>query len=519
MSDNRFRLPRELRTRSSAGVQVSPRWSPGGGLPGPSSAGSDNHPSVHSDPEERDMSTAQAATSTATVRPVSESSAGDADPRRWLILATICTAALMIVLDVTVMNLALPSAQRALGFTNADRQWIVTAYALSFGSLLLFCGRLADLIGRKTTFLTGLAGFAAASAVGGASGSFAMLVAARACQGVFAALLAPSALSLLTTTFTDVKERGKAFGVYGAVAASGSGLGLLLGGALTSYLSWRWCLYVNLLFAAVGIIGGALLLGKQPKTPGARLDIPGVVAVSGGMFCLVYGFSNAATHGWHSPSTWGFLAVGVALLIAFAAWQTRAAHPLLPPRVVLDRNRGGAYLTMLITGAGIFGIFLFLIYYMQGTLGYSPIKSGVALLPMVAVIGVMANVGNIVLMPRLGPKPLLIVGMLCNAAGLAWLTRIGVNSGYASALLGPIIVTGVGMGLIFSFAANTGTFGVAPRDAGIASASVNTGQQLGGSIGTALLNTIAASATAGYLASHAHGPAPQLDQLALIHGY
>jgi len=467
------------------------------------------------------MSTAQVTASTVTSKRFSGIvNAGEADPRRWLILATICTAALMIVLDVTVMNLALPSAQRALGFTNADRQWIVTAYALSFGSLLLFCGRLADLIGRKATFLTGLAGFAAASAVGGASDSFAMLVTARACQGVFAALLAPSALSLLTTTFTDVKERAKAFGVYGAVAASGSGLGLLLGGALTSYLSWRWCLYVNLLFAATGIIGGALLLGRQPKTPGARLDIPGVAAVSGGMFCLVYGFSNAATHGWRAPSAWGFLTAGVALLIVFAAWQSRAAHPLLPPRVILDRNRGGAYLTMLITGAGIFGIFLFLIYYMQGTLGYSPVKSGVALLPMVAVIGVMANVGNIVLMPRLGPKPLLIAGMLCNAAGLAWLTRIGVDSGYASALLGPIIVTGVGMGLIFSFAANTGTLGVAPRDAGIASASVNTGQQLGGSIGTALLNTIAASATTSYLASHLHGrPAPQLAQLALIHGY
>src|SRR5262250_515436 len=231
------------------------------------------------------MSTAQATTTTVNSKRFSGTvNAGDADPRRWLILATICTAALMIVLDVTVMNLALPSAQRALGFTNADRQWIVTAYALSFGSLLLFCGRLADLIGRKATFLTGLAGFAAASAIGGASGSFTMLVTARACQGVFAALLAPSALSLLTTTFTDVRERGKAFGVYGAVAASGSGLGLLLGGALTSYLSWRWCLYVNLLFAATGIIGGALLLGRQPKTPGARLDIPGVAAVSGGMF-------------------------------------------------------------------------------------------------------------------------------------------------------------------------------------------------------------------------------------------
>ena len=245
-----------------------------------------------------------------------------------------------------------------------------------------------------------------------------------------------------------------------------------------------------------------------------------MAAVSGATFCLVYGFSNAATHGWHTLSTWSFLAAGAVLLIVFAAWQTRAAQPLLPPRVILDRNRGGAYLTMLIFGSALFGIFLFLIYYMQVTLGYSPVKSGVALLPMVVVIGVMANVGNIVLMPRLGPRPLLIAGMLCNAAGMAWLTRIGVHSGYVSALLGPVMVTGVGMGLIFSFAANTGTFGVAPHDAGIASASVNTGQQLGGSIGIALLNTIAASATTSYLASHLHGrPAPQLAQLALIHGY
>jgi EmrB/QacA subfamily drug resistance transporter len=461
------------------------------------------------------------STTQATLRRSSDSvDVGHADSRRWLILAVICSAALMIVLDVTVMNLALPSAQHALGFTNADRQWIVTAYSLSFGSLLLFCGRLADLIGRKTTFLTGLAGFAAASAIGGASTSFTMLVTARACQGVFAALLAPSALSLLTTTFTDPKERSKAFGVYGAVAASGSGLGLLLGGALTSYLSWRWCLYVNLVFAAIAITGGALLLGRQPKTPGARLDVPGVAAVSAGMFCLVYGFSNAATHSWHTASTWGFLAAGAVLLTVFAVWQTRAAHPLLPPRVIGDRNRGGAYLTMLITGAGMFGIFLFLIYYMQATLGYSPIKSGVAILPMVVVIGVIANVGNIKLMPRLGPKPLIVAGMLFNAVGLAWLTRIGVHSSYASSLLGPLVVTGFGMGLIFSAAANTGTFGVASRDAGVASASVNTGQQLGGAIGTALLNTIAASATTSYLASHRSGqPAPLLVHLALIHSY
>jgi hypothetical protein len=250
------------------------------------------------------------------------------------------------------------------------------------------------------------------------------------------------------------------------------------------------------------------------------LDVPGVVAVSSGMFCLVYGFSNAASHRWRTPSTWSFLVVGVALLIVFAVWQSRTAQPLLPPRIVLDRNRAGAYLTILISGAATFGVFLFVVYYMQVTLGYSAITSGLAMLPMVALSGTMANVGNTKLMPRFGPKPMVIAGMLINAVGMVWLTRIGADSGYASALLGPLMVTGAGMGLIFGMVAATGTFGVAPHDAGVASASINTGQQLGGSIGTALLNTLAASATTSYLADHLHGrPTPQLAQLAAIHSY
>jgi EmrB/QacA subfamily drug resistance transporter len=435
-------------------------------------------------------------------------------------------AQLMVVLDVTVMNLALPSAQRDLGFSNADRQWVVTAYALSFGSLLLFCGRLADLIGRKVVFITGLIGFAVASAVGGASVSFAMLVTARACQGVFGALLAPAALSLLTTTFSDSKERGKAFGVYGAIAGAGSAVGLLLGGVLTEYLSWRWCLYINLFFAIVAAAGGLALLKPQARVAGARLDVPGVVMVSGGMFCVVYGFSNAALHSWSTASTWGFLAAGVVLLVAFAVWQTRTDHPLLPPRVVLDRNRAGAYLAILIVGAGMFGIFLFLIYYMQVSLRYSPVVSGLAFLPMVGCIAVSANVSNIVLLPRIGPKPIVIVGMLSLAAAQFWLTHIGVRGDYVGDILGPLMITGVGMGFMFSTAMNTGTYGVSPRDAGVASASVNTGQQLGGAIGTSLLNTIAASATASYIAGHLvfHGrptrAAVELVQAqGLIHGY
>jgi EmrB/QacA subfamily drug resistance transporter len=458
---------------------------------------------------------------------VPASRAGEPDPRRWFILAVVGLAQLMIVLDITVMNIALPSAQRALHFSNVDRQWVITAYALSFGSLLLFGGRIGDLFGRRRAFLTGLAGFAIASAVGGASVNFTMLITARACQGVFGALLAPAALSVLTTTFSDPKERGRAFGVYGAIAGGGGLVGLLLGGVLTEYLDWRWCLYVNLIFAVAAAAGAVVFLSsKGSASAGARLDWLGTLLVSGSMFCLVFGFSNAATHSWHAASTWGFLAVGVVLLAAFAAWQFRAAHPLLPPRVVLDRNRGGAYLAILIVGASMFGLFLFLTYYLQTILGYSPVITGVAFLPAIGMVMIFAQVSNIVLMPRVGPKPLVASGMLIAAVGMAWLTRIGVHSSYVSAVLGPLMVSGAGIGLSMPPSMNTGTFGVAPGDAGVASATLNVGQQLGGSIGTALLNTIATSAAAAYVASHltkaiAISPAARgaLAAAAAVHGY
>jgi EmrB/QacA subfamily drug resistance transporter len=449
------------------------------------------------------------------------------DRCRWLILGTVSLAQLMVVLDIAIMNIALPSAQHTLGFTTADRQWVLTAYALAFGSLLLFGGRLGDLIGRKTMFLAGALGFAAASAAGGAATSFGMLVAARATQGAFGALLAPAALSILSTTFSDPRERGKAFGVYGAIVGAGGAIGLVLGGILTEYLSWRWCLYVNLFFAGLAVIGAVVLLKNQrARTPRPRLDLPGAALVSASMFSLVYGFSNAANHNWGTPSTYAFLAAGVALLAAFVFWQARAASPLLPPRVVLDRNRGGAYLAVLIVGVGMFGIFLFLTYYMQQTLGYSPVVSGVAFLPVIAMVVLAANLSNVMLMPRLGPKPLVTAGMLLAAGGLVWLTRIGMHSGYATAVLGPLIVAGLGFGFTVAPSMNTGTFGVAPQDAGVASATLNTGQQVGGSIGTSLLNTIFAGAVAHYLTSHlspatlVHGhPARPLTEMSLIHGY
>jgi predicted MFS family arabinose efflux permease len=366
-------------------------------------------------------------------------------------------------------------------------------------------------------------GFAGVSAIGGASVNFTMLVIARACQGAFAALLVPSALSLLTTTFTTQKERGKAFGVYGAIAAAGGAVGLLLGGVLTEYLSWRWTLYVNLFFAGAAFIGGALLLTRQPSRVKPKLDIPGVVLVSSAVFCLVYGFSNAATHNWHTPSTWGFLVAGVVLLIAFAVWQGRAAHPLLPPRVVLDRNRGGAYLSMFIASAGIFATFLFLTYYLQQTLGYSPVVTGVAFLPIAGGIAVAANLSTIVLMPRFGPKPLVATGMLVAAGAMVWFAQLGPHTAYTVGILGPIILTGIGLGMVIAPSINTGTFGVAPQDAGVASATVTVGQQLGASIGTSLLNTIFASAVASYITANIASARligrPALTALGLAHGY
>ncbi|WP_078868766.1 MFS transporter [Streptomyces sp. NRRL B-1347] len=436
---------------------------------------------------------------------------GGKHEHRWLILAVIATAQLMVVLDATIVNIALPSAQRDLGFTDGNRQWIVTAYALAFGSLLLLGGRIADLVGRKAVFIAGLAGFALASALGGAATSFTMLVIARALQGVFGALLAPAALSLLTTTFTDPRERAKAFGIYGAVAGSGAAVGLLLGGVLTEYLDWRWCLYVNLAFAAAAIIGGARLLhpGAPPDRP--KLDVPGTLLVSAGLFCIVYGFSNAETHAWSDWMTWGFLAIGVVLVAAFAWWQTRAEHPLLPLRVVLDRDRGASFLAMFISGAGMFGVFLFLTYYMQQILDYTPIKTGLAFLPMVAVMVVVSVLTTNVFVPRFGAKPIVPLGMGLSAASMVWLTSLGTHSGYAAHVLPPLLVMGLGLGLIFAPAMSMATAGVAAHDAGVASAMVNTTQQVGGSIGTALLNTLATSAASNYLAGKRPTPAVQAE--------
>ncbi|MDL2081793.1 MFS transporter [Streptomyces sp. GXMU-J15] len=455
---------------------------------------------------------------------VTESAAGAAEsppaasPKRWWILAIVAVAQLMVVLDATIVNIALPSAQADLGFSDGNRQWIVTAYALAFASLLLLGGRIADLFGRKPAFLIGVAGFAAASALGGAATSFEMLVAARALQGVFGALLAPAALSLLNTTFTDARERATAFSVYGAIAGAGGAVGLLLGGVLTDALDWRWTLYVNVPIALVALTGGWMLLSNHRDAANSKLDVPGTILVAAGLFSVVYGFSNAESHDWGSPLTWGFLLAGGVLLAVFTWWQTRAAHPLLPLRILLDRNRAASFLTVLITGAGMFGVFLFLTYYLQLNLGFSPTKTGVAFLPMVGALMVMAQFGTTVLVPRLGPKVVLPLGFAVATAGMAWLTGIGVGSDYLTSVLPQLIVIGLGLGMVMPPAMQLATGGVAAEDAGVASATVNAMQQVGGSIGTALLSTLAASAATDYLAGR-DATSPLVQARASIESY
>ncbi len=437
--------------------------------------------------------------------------------RRWMILVVVAIAQLMVVLDSTVVNIALPSAQRSLGFPNGDRQWVVTAYALAFGSLLLVGGRLGDMYSRKWVFITGLVGFSVASAIGGAAVSFEMLVAARAQQGAFGAILAPSALGTLVATFTDPRDRGKAFGVFGSVAAGGGGVGLILGGVLTEYLSWRWTLYVNLVFAAIAVAGALVYMRSSRPATRPRMDWPGAILACAGLFLIVFGFSHAETAGWTATLTIGSLVLGLLLLAGFVFAERRSSHPLLPLRVILDRTRGGSYVAVGLSGIAIFGVFLFLTYYLQEVKGYSPVTSGLAFLPLIACILLSSNVSSIVTLPRFGPRVLITTGMLLGAAAMSYLAQLTVTSSYLGDILPALLVMGLGFGMIFAPAINTATAGVQRQDSGVASALVNTMQQVGGSIGTALLSTIALTATATYLAAHDTGPlAPAI---AATHGY
>jgi EmrB/QacA subfamily drug resistance transporter len=439
------------------------------------------------------------------------------NPNRWAVLALLGVAQLMVVLDATIVNIALPSAQKSLHFSTDNRQWIITAYALAFGSLLLLGGKLGDLFGRKWTLIGGLTGFAVASAIGGLAQSFGMLVAARALQGAFGALLAPSALGLLTVTFQGSVDRAKAFGIFSAIAAGGASLGLLLGGALTQAISWRWCLYVNLAIAVPTAVVALKLLRNERRPGRAPIDLPGVALGSAGLFALVYGFSNAETSSWSDPITIVALAASAILLTGFVALERRVQHPLLPLHIVWDRARGGAYATIALAGSAVFAVFLFLTYYMQDDLGFSPLKTGLGFLPMTVMIVLTAVTVQTRVLHRTGAKPLVMTGMTLGLIAMILFTRLTPDGAYATHVLPGLVLTGLAMGCVFAPAFSTATLGVQSADAGIASAMVNTSQQVGGSVGTALLSTIFASAAASYASGHLK--AAGLAGAASVHGY
>jgi len=413
--------------------------------------------------------------------------------RRWWTLAVLALTQLVVVLDATIVTIALPEAQQELGLTDVERQWVVTAYVLVFGALLLLGGRIADYWGRKRAFMVGMIGFGLASAFGGLAQNGTELIVARGLQGLFAALLAPAALSLLTVTFTSGRDRNTAFAVFGIIGGSGAAVGLLLGGALTEFTSWRWCLLVNVIFVIAGVIGGMLFLTESKAEGDNKYDIGGTVTVALGLGSLVYGFS-LAEEGWGSINTIGFLALGVGLLALFVLIESRVAQPLLPLRVILNRVRGGAFLMQAIVGSVLIGATLYLTFHFQIVLGMSPLVAGVANVAMTVVILIVVPVLTKAL-PAIGPRPLMIVGPLFAAAGLFYLSFITPDGSYFTQVLPALVLLGIGLAALFVPLQNLALTGVEPHDAGAASATVNAAMQIGGSIGISVFTAIYAQTT------------------------
>ena len=438
-------------------------------------------------------------------------------PDRWRTLLVVAISQLMLVLDSSIMNIAIPRAKVDLGISDANQQWVITAYTLAFGSLLLLGGRIGDYVGRKKIFIIGLLGFASASALGGIAANQGMLYSSRALQGVFGALLAPAALAIISETFTVPAERAKAFGVFGAISGGGAAIGLIVGGTLTQYASWRWCLGVNTPIA----IFASLLAFKfvhESKAPGDNTyDVPGVITATAGLFSLTYGFNEAARKGWSDATTITFFAAAVVLLIAFIIIEKRVKNPLMPLRVITDRNRGGSYLGSLVVGAGLFSMFLFLGLYLQVILGFSPLKTGFAFLPFTAGIIIFAGVAS-QLLPKFGPKPLMVPGLIAAGVGLLLLTRITPETAYLTHVVPSLLIMSSGMALVFIPLTSTSLHGISGHDTGVASAMVNTSQQIGGSLGTALLNTVAATATTAYATTHT-SLGKMVQPFAMTHGF
>jgi EmrB/QacA subfamily drug resistance transporter len=459
-------------------------------------------------------------------------SADEPYPRRWLALAVIAVTVLMVILDATIVNIALPAVSRDLEITAATQQWIVTAYTLTFGGFLLLGGRIADFWGRKRTYLVGAAGFATASAVGGLATNETVLFGARALQGAFGALLAPASLALLTVLFTDAKERAKAFAVYGAIAGGGSAVGLLLGGVLTEYADWRWCFWVNVPVAIVAIVA-AIPVVPESRAPGdTEYDVPGAVLITLGLASFVYGFTRVAQvsqekaatggNGWTDATALTFIVLGVLLVAAFVVLELRVANPLLPMRLVLDRNRGGAYLTSTLVGAGLIGAFFFLSLYFQQVLGYTPVAAGFASLPTTLGVLVSAGVASGIV-PKVGPRPVMVTGGILAAAGLFLLSFVGVDTSFWALPFPGQLLLGLGLGFTFVPLSNLALVGAGEHDAGAASAVLNATQQVGASVGTALLATISVGAiTDAFASAVARGGNPQdpaVSAAAQVEGY
>lgn len=408
-------------------------------------------------------------------------------------LAVIAACQLMVVLDATIVNIALPHIQDALKFSTTDLTWVVSAYTLTFGGLLLLGGRAGDILGRRRVFMTGIMLFTLASLLGGLAQEPWQLLAARALQGVGGAIASPTALALITTTFPEGPERNRAFAVFAAVSAGGGAIGLLAGGMLTEWLDWRWVLFVNVPIGVLITVLTPMYINESERHPG-RFDIAGALTSTAGMASLVYGFIRASEQGWRDSLTIGSFAAALVLLLAFAFIETRAKEPITPLKMFADRNRSGTYVVMLSLAAAMFSMFFFIVLFVQNVLGYSPIQAGLAFLPVTAAIGIGAGLSQRFL-PVLGPKPFMVVGSALVALGLGWLTFMSPDSTYVGGVLGPMLLFAFGMGLNFVTLTLTAVSGVAQHEAGAASGLLNVTQQVGGSLGLSILTTVFGSAS------------------------
>ncbi|MET0927943.1 MAG: MFS transporter [Aeromicrobium sp.] len=433
-------------------------------------------------------------------QPLTAASTIELDPRRWWLLAVTALAQLVILLDITIVTVALPSAQAALGISDANRHWVVTAYAITFGGFLLLGGRLGDTFGRRRVFVGSLVGFGLASGLGGVAGTPELLFAARALQGVFGAALAPVILSLITVTFTDRAERGRAFGIWGSVSGLGAAMGMILGGVLTEYVSWRWTLLVNVPIALALAVAAARIVAESRSERRGGFDVPGVLTSTIGVALVVFGSTQAERHGWGSASTLIPLLGGVVLVVCFVAIEARSKDPLLPLSIFADRMRAGSFLVSALLGAAIASSNVFIIFYLQQARDMSILMSGLTFVPQALAVVVFATVGAR-LMPRIGPRPLVVTGALIGVAGFVLLSTVGPDTSFLLVVAPGILLLGISSGLIWPVASATSLAGIAPADAGAAGGMVNVCQQVAGAVAIGVLNTVAATASTGTTAS------------------